>query len=151
MRWCVVYLISSLLSPRSPHDNNPFKPFRFFFQVRSQLLDSTSSWSSYYHLDITHYHYYSPIKRASRATALRADGLSHTMGLVLTQTISPTHWTRSQNPPGASPPLTIQLLKKDFIQFLVRKISTLSTKRSLTLPRSGYWCTQYVIRFFKRQ
>ena len=55
----------------------------------------------------------SPIKRASRATALRADGLSHTMGLVLTQTISPAPWTRSQNPPGASPPLTIQLLKKD--------------------------------------
>ena len=35
------------------------------------------------------------------------------MGLVLTQTISPAPWTRSQNPLGASPPLTIQLLKKD--------------------------------------
>ena len=57
----------------------------------------------------------SPIKRASRASALRADGVPRTMGLVLTQPISPTPWTRPQNPLGANSSLTIRLLKKDVI------------------------------------
>ena len=59
--------------------------------------------------------YNSPIKHASRASALRADGVSHTMGLVLTQPISPTPWTRPQKPVGASSSLTIRLLKKDIV------------------------------------
>ena len=37
-------------------------------------------------------------KRASRATALRADGVLHIRGLVLTQPISPTPWTRPLTP-----------------------------------------------------
>ena len=55
----------------------------------------------------------SPRKRASRVSALRADGVPHTMGLVLTQPISPTPWTRPQNPLRANSSLTIRLLKKD--------------------------------------
>ena len=38
----------------------------------------------------------SHIKRASRASALRADGLHYPIGLVLTQPVSPTPWTRPQ-------------------------------------------------------
>ena len=45
---------------------------------------------------------------------MRADGLTYTtMGLVLTQPISPTPWTRPQNLLGANSSLTIQLLKKN--------------------------------------
>ena len=40
-------------------------------------------------------------------------GVPHTRGLVLTQPISPTPWTRPKIPLGPSPPLTIQLLSKD--------------------------------------
>ena len=36
---------------------------------------------------------YSTKKRASRASALRTDGVSYTMGLVLTYPISPIPWT----------------------------------------------------------
>ena len=38
-------------------------------------------------------YYYSTKKRASRASALRADGVSYTMGLVLTYLIRPIPWT----------------------------------------------------------
>ena len=51
---------------------------------------------------------HSLIKLALRASALRADGVSHTKGLVLAQPISPTPCTRPQSPLGASPPLTIR-------------------------------------------
>ena len=40
----------------------------------------------------------SPEKRASRASALRAGEARHIRGLVLTQLISPTHWTRPKRP-----------------------------------------------------
>ena len=46
---------------------------------------------------------YSTKKRASRASALRADGVSHTRPLLLTPWIRPTPWTRPQIPLGASP------------------------------------------------
>ena len=39
---------------------------------------------------------YSTKKRASRATALRADGLPYTRPLLVTHPISPTPWTRPQ-------------------------------------------------------
>ena len=41
---------------------------------------------------------YSIEKRASRASALRAGEASCIRGLVLTQLISPTHWTRPERP-----------------------------------------------------
>ena len=71
-------------------------------------------------LTIVGYYKNSLIKRASRANALRADGVPRTMGLVLTQPISPTPWTRPQNPLGANSSLTIRLLKKDNILTLSR-------------------------------
>ena len=42
------------------------------------------------------------------------------MGLVLTQPISPTPWTRPQNPLGANSSLTIRLLKKHVQKYLVK-------------------------------
>ena len=44
---------------------------------------------------------YSTKKRASRASALRADGVSYTMGLVLTYPISPIPWTWPRRSLGA--------------------------------------------------
>ena len=52
--------------------------------------------------------------------APRADGVLHTMGLLLTQPISPTPWTRPKNLLGAYSSLTIQLLKKDMNHLRVK-------------------------------
>ena len=48
--------------------------------------------------ELSNYYYNSPEKRASRASALRAGEARHIRGLVLTQLISPTHWTRPERP-----------------------------------------------------
>ena len=55
----------------------------------------------------------SPEKRASRASALRAGKARHIRGLVLTQLIGPTHWTRPERPHSWDSPVPIHLLIKD--------------------------------------
>ena len=57
------------------------------------------------HLLSLRFNFNSTKKRASRASALRADGFFHIRGLVLTPGTSPTHWIQPRRPLGPVPPL----------------------------------------------
>ena len=65
----------------------------------------------------------SALRARPRASALRADGVSHTRPLLVTQWTRPTPWTRPQIPLGPNSSLTIRLLKKDKFREVARALS----------------------------